>query len=48
LVGRILLLQRSQLAFQLPQGKRHVHFRRDEKRLDEYDRRQENHDARNE
>ncbi len=35
LACRILFLQRLQLAFQLPQRKRHVHFRRNEKRLDE-------------
>ena len=41
LVSRIALLQRFQLAFQLPQGKRHIHFRRDKKRLNEHDRAQE-------
>src|SRR4029077_5323346 len=34
LSGRIFLLQCFQLAFQLPQGKRNSHFRRNKKRLD--------------
>ena len=34
LPGRIFLLQGFQLAFQLPQGKRHSHLRCDKKRLD--------------
>ena len=35
LARRIFPLQRFQLAFQLPQRKRHVHLRRDKKRLNE-------------
>jgi hypothetical protein len=39
-------LQRSQLAFQLPQRKRHVHFWYDKKRLNEkHQRNEEQHAA---
>src|SRR4030095_11594490 len=46
LARRILPLQRSQLAFQLPQRKRHVHLRYDKKRLNEkHQRHEEQHTA---
>src|SRR5438093_5125630 len=46
LTGRILPLQRAQLTFQLPQRKRHVHFGRDKKRLNEkHQRNEEQHAA---
>src|SRR5881396_882293 len=41
LARRILPLQRSQLAFQLPQRKRHVHLWYDKKRLNEKHKRNE-------
>ena len=43
---RVLILQRLQLALQLPQGERHSQLRRHEERLDEKDRGNEGSDAR--